>query len=69
MLLLLIKERKTNLDDDLLFVLCNVFVQKFPEDDTLSSFANNLASVNLVSILESEIGCTINFFRDNRFDC
>ena len=38
-------------------------VHNFANDNTLLSFAKNVN--NLLSILESESGCAINFFRDN----
>ena len=38
-------------------------VHNFNDDNTLSNFAKTVN--NLVSILESESGCTINWFRDN----
>ena len=45
------------------FFLCNVSVHNFANDNTLPSFARNVK--NLVSILESESGFGINWFRDN----
>ena len=45
------------------FFLCNVSVYNFADDNTLSSFARIVK--NLVSILESESSCVINWFRDN----
>ena len=40
-----------------------VYVHNFTDDNTSSSFAKTVN--NLVSILESESGCAINWFRDN----
>ena len=49
--------------NDFFFFLCNVSVHNFADDNTLSSFARTVK--NLVSILESESNCAINWFRDN----
>ena len=49
--------------NDFFFFLCNVSVHNFADDNTLSSFARTVK--NLVSILESESSCAINWFRDN----
>ena len=49
--------------NDFLFFLCSVFVHNFADDNILSSFARTVN--NLVSLLESESGCGINWFRDN----
>ena len=49
--------------NDFLFFLCNVSVHNFADDNTLSSFVRTVK--NLVSILESESNCAINWFKDN----
>ena len=49
--------------NDFFFFLCNVSVHSFADDNTLSSFARTVN--NLVSILEFESGCAINWSRDN----
>ena len=49
--------------NDFFFFLCNLFVHNFADNNTLSSFARTVK--NLVSILESESSCAINWFRDN----
>ena len=49
--------------NDFFILLCNVSVHNFADDNTLTSFARTVK--NLVSILESESNCTINWFRDN----
>ena len=43
--------------------MCNVSVHNFADDNTSSSFAKT--KNNLVSILESESDCAINWFIDN----
>ena len=48
---------------DFFFFMCNVSVHKFADDNSLSSFAKTVN--NLVSILESESGCAMNWFRYN----
>ena len=49
--------------NDFFILLCNVSVHNFADDNTLTSFARTVK--NLVSILESESNCAINWFRDN----
>ena len=49
--------------NDFFFFLCNVSVHHFADNNTLSSFARTVK--NLVTILESESSCAINWFRDN----
>ena len=49
--------------NDFFFFLCNVSVHNFADDNTLSSFAKTVN--DLVSILQSESGCLINWFGDN----
>ena len=49
--------------NDFFFFLWNVSVHNFGDGNTFSSFAKTVN--NLVSILESDIGCTINWFRDD----
>ena len=48
---------------NIFFFLCNVSFHSFAHDNILSSFARTVES--LVSNLESESGCAINWFRDN----
>ena len=48
--------------NDFSFFLCNVSAHNFADENTLS-FARTVK--NLVSILESESSCAINWFRDN----
>ena len=49
--------------NDFFLFLCNVSVHNFADNNTLSSFARTIK--NLVSILESESSCAINWFTDN----
>ena len=49
--------------NDFFFFLCNVSVHNFADGNTLSSFARTVKY--LVSVLETESSCAINWFRDN----
>ena len=47
------------------FFLCIMSVHNFAHENTLSSFAK--IAIGLVSILELECGCPINFIRQKKF--